>query len=210
MIIADDHQLFRSGMSLLVESFKAVGNVRQASNGKEVINLIKEKKPHVVLMDIEMPVMNGLEASEYIIRHFDEVKIIAVTSHKSDTFIIHMLEAGVHGYLLKEADPEEVEKAIESVVERDFFHNDLIISVMRKGLMKKADRPSILSKKELTEREVQVIKLICKEKTNQEIGEELFISPRTVEKIRASAINKLGVKGTVGLVKYAIEYGYDL
>ncbi len=205
--IADDQNLFRKGMSSLVSSFKGVTEVKEAENGKEVIRLVKQSAPHVILMDYRMPVMDGAACSEYIIAHFPQVKIIMLSMNDEQHFVYQMMELGVHGYLLKNAEPEEVEEAIQAVVEKDFYYNHLVMSATRNALKhrKYLEEKKTLPKIALTQREKEVLLLICKELTAKEIADRLFISERTVNHHRANLMEKIGARNTVGLVKYAIE-----
>lgn len=208
--VTDDQTLFRKGMSRLVKTFKKVGKVEEASNGKEVLDLVKKETPHAILMDLEMPVMDGIEATEKILARYPSVKIIILSMHDSFQHIYYLMELGAHAFLLKNAEPEEVEAAIESVIENDFYQNELVIEALRKGAMKKKmaeSRPTFGTTVSLTEREKEILLLICQEMTMKVISERLNLSERTVQNHRANIIDKLGVKNTVGLVRYAFENG---
>ncbi len=202
--IADDQTLFRKGMVRLLKSFSFVDTVKEAANGKEVIKLVKEEAPDVILMDYEMPVMDGKEASSYVLKHFPDVKIIMLSFHNESNHIIEMMEMGTHSYLLKSAEPEEVKKAIQAVIQNDFYNNDLVAAAMRQGLVKAAAaKPKI---KSLSDREIEVLKLTCEEFSSKEIAKKLNISDRTVQNHRASLIQKLGVRNTIGMVRFAYEH----
>ena len=191
-------------MVRLLKSFSFLEEVKEAINGKEVIKLTKEQAPDVILMDYEMPVMDGKEASAYILEHFPEVKIIMLSFHDENNHIIEMMQMGTHSYLLKNAEPEEVKKAILAVVQNDFYSNDLIASAMRQGLVKaSAAKPKITS---LSDREIEVLKLTCEELSSKEIADRLNISDRTVQNHRANLIQKLGVRNTIGMVRFAYEH----
>jgi len=191
-------------MVRLLKSFSFLEEVKEAINGKEVIKLTKEQAPDVILMDYEMPVMDGKEASAYILEHFPEVKIIMLSFHDENNHIIEMMQMGTHSYLLKNAEPEEVKKAILAVVQNDFYSNDLIASAMRQGLVKaSAAKPKITS---LSDREIEVLKLTCEELSSKEIADLLNISDRTVQNHRANLIQKLGVRNTIGMVRFAYEH----
>jgi len=182
--------------------------VRAAENGKELISLIKHETPDVTIIDLQMPVMDGTEASELIIQKYPGVKIIILTMHDSEKYILHMMEMGVHAFLLKNTEPDELEKAIYSVVEKDFYHNDLVASVLRKNVKdKKAGKRPVFIQSELSDREKEVLKLICGELTMKEIGVKLFLSENTVRNHRVNIMEKVGVNNIVGLVKYAYEIG---
>jgi two-component system response regulator DegU len=206
--IADDHTLFRKAMVNLLRTFERVREVKDAENGKELLTLIKYEAPDVVIVDLQMPVMDGAETSEQIIQKFPEIKIIILTMHDSNKFILHMMEMGVHAFLLKNTEPDELEKAIYSVVEKDFYHNDLVASVLRKNVKdRKTGQRPVFQQAELTDREKEILLLICRELTMKEIGQRLFLSENTVRNHRVNIMDKVGVNNIVGLVKYAYETG---
>ncbi|MEM6361109.1 MAG: response regulator transcription factor [Bacteroidota bacterium] len=208
--VTDDQTLFRKGMSRLVKTFKKVGKVEEASNGKEALDLVKKEIPHVILMDLEMPIMDGIEATEKILAKYPSVKIIILSMHDSFQHIYYLMELGAHAFLLKNAEPEEVEAAIEAVIEKDFYQNQLVIEALRKGAINKKaaeSRPSFNTSLPLTEREKEILSLICQEMTMKVISERLNLSERTVQNHRANIMEKLDVKNTVGLVRYAYECG---
>jgi two-component system, NarL family, response regulator DegU len=206
--IADDHTLFRKAMVNLLRSFHRVQEVKDAENGKELLTLIKYEQPDVAIVDLQMPVMDGAETCEQLIKKHPDVKIIILTMHDSNKYILHMMEMGVHAFLLKNTEPDELEKAIYAVVEKDFYHNDLVAAVLRKNVTerKSGQRPQFRSA-ELTEREKEILVLICRELTIREIGQKLSLSENTVRNHRVNMMDKIGVNNTVGLVKFAYEAG---
>lgn len=206
--IADDHTLFRKAMVNLLRTFDRVMEVRDAENGKELLQLIKYEEPHVAIVDLQMPVMDGAEACEHILKKSPDVKIIILTMHDSQKYILHMMEMGVHAFLLKNTEPDELEKAIYSVIEKDFYHNDLVAAVLRKNVTEKrsGQRPTF-RQAEITDREKEILLLICKELTIKEIGHKLSLSENTVRNHRVNMMDKIGVNNTVGLVKFAYEAG---
>lgn len=210
--IVDDHNLFRKAIVRLIKTFNCIGEVTDAGNGKECLELFKKNTPDVVLLDLEMPVMNGVDTAEILVTKYPELKIIILTMHDSENYILHLMEMGVHSILLKNTDPTELEKAILSVVEKDFYHNELISSVLRKSVIghAKAERPVFAHNKLalLSEREKIVVTLLCRnESTNKEIAEKMNLSLRTIEGIRADIFEKLELKSAVGLVKFAYHAG---
>jgi two-component system, NarL family, response regulator DegU len=206
--IADDHTLFRKAMVNLLRSFHRVQEVKDAENGKELLTLIKYEQPDVAIVDLQMPIMDGAETCEQLIKKHPDVKIIILTMHDSNKYILHMMEMGVHAFLLKNTEPDELEKAIYAVVEKDFYHNDLVAAVLRKNVTerKSGQRPQFRSA-ELTEREKEILVLICRELTIREIGQKLSLSENTVRNHRVNMMDKIGVNNTVGLVKFAYEAG---
>ena len=206
--IADDHTLFRKAMVNLLLTFERVTDVRDAENGKELLALIKNSPPDVAIVDLQMPIMDGAETCENIINKYPDVKIIVLTMHDSGKFILQMMEMGVHAFLLKSSEPEELKKAIYSVVEKDFYHNDLVAAALRKNVKEKKARPKhMFDSVELTEREREILLLICQELTMKEIGQRLFLSENTVRNHRVNIMEKIKVNNIVGLVKYAYDSG---
>lgn len=206
--IADDHTLFRKAMVNLLRTFERVEEVKDAENGKELLTLIKYEAPDVAIVDLQMPIMDGAETCENIIHKYPDVKIIILTMHDSGKFILHMMDMGVHAFLLKNTEPDELEKAIYAVVEKDFYHNDLVATVLRKNVKEKRTRARpLFQQPELTDREREILLLICQELTMKEIGQRLFLSENTVRNHRVNIMDKVGVNNIVGLVKYAYETG---
>jgi len=202
--IADDHTLFRKAMVNLLQTFDRISDVKDAENGKDLLALMKSETPDVAIVDLQMPVMDGADTCENIIARYPDVKIIILTMHDSDKYVLHMMEMGVHAFLLKNTEPDELEKAIDSIVDKDFYHNDWVVSIMRKNV--KAQRPTF-STEHLTEREKQIVQLVCRELSSKEIADKLSISERTIENHRSTIMKKLGVRNTIGLVHYAYQTG---
>ncbi|WKZ59716.1 MAG: response regulator transcription factor [Cyclobacteriaceae bacterium] len=206
--IADDHTLFRKAMVNLLRTFSRVNEVKDAENGKELLELVKKEPPQVVVVDLQMPIMDGVEASEILVRKFPDVKVIMLTMHDSEKYILHMVELGVHAFLLKNTEPEELERAIYTVHDKDFYHNDLVANVLRKSIREQleARRPEF-SRISLTDREKEILHLICKEMTIREIGLHLNISENTVRNHRVNLMEKIGTDNAIGLVRFAYESG---
>lgn len=196
-------------MVTLISGFECIESVKDAENGKELVALVKQDPPDLVIVDMQMPIMDGVEACEYLIPRYPDLKVIIVSMHDSDQYILHMMEIGVHAFLLKNTEPEELEKAIWSVTEKDFYHNDLVASVLRKNVIDKKSgiRPKF-NPVELTEREREIITLVCREMSNKEIGGKLGLSERTIENHRFRLMEKLNLKSVVGLVRFAYENGF--
>lgn len=207
--LVDDHHLFRIALCQLVQTFPRINEVTEAENGLKCLDLLEKKQPHVVVLDLEMPVMNGVECAEKLILKYPDLKIIILTMHDNEKSILHMIEIGVHSFLLKNSDPVELERAIYAVVDRDFYHNDLLVSVLRKSMRNqlKARRPDFSDAPGLTDREKEVLRLICEDKSTKEIGSSLNISEKTVHTHKQNIQTKLDVKTTVGMVRAAYEMG---
>lgn len=210
VIVAEDKKLVRKGLVSILREFPRIGEVRDVSNGKELLQMLKDWQPQVILMDLEMPEMDGLDATKYVIGKFEDIKVIGLSFHEEEKYILYMIELGAHGYLLKDSDPEELEKAIYAVWDRDFYINELTVKVMRNHIAHNPSKPKFYTEAEVTPREKEILKYICQEKSSKEIAGLLCMNFRTVDKCRSHLLDKLGVKSIVGLVKYAIEKGYDL
>jgi two-component system response regulator DegU len=208
VFIADDHTLFRKAMVNLLQTFEQVGEVKDAENGKELLTLMKYAVPDVAIVDLQMPVMDGVETSENILKKFPSVKVIILTMHDSEKYILHMIEMGVHAFLLKNTEPEELEKAIYNVVDQDFYHNELVANVLRKSVRdKKAGQRPIFKQANLSEREKEIVLLICQELTIKEIGQRLSLSENTVRNHRVNIMEKVGCENVIGLVRFAYDNG---
>ncbi len=207
--VVDDHKIFRKAMMRLLYTFDRMGEITEAESGKECIESFQVKCPHVVLLDLEMPGMNGMDCAEQLIQKFPDLKIIILTMHDSEKYMLFMLELGVHSFLLKSTDPDELEKAIHAVADRDYYHNELMSSVIRRSMQSKikSSRPDFSPAPALTEREKEIIRLICEEKTIKEIATHFFVSEKTVHTHKYNIQTKLNVKSTVGILRAAYELG---
>ncbi|MBX2873728.1 MAG: response regulator transcription factor [Saprospiraceae bacterium] len=208
LAIADDQILFRKGLKLLIHSFEGIELVIEANNGIELIAAVEQNEPDVILMDLRMPEMDGLEATGKIKKLFPSIKIILLTMYDEEHLINHMMKLGANGYLLKNEEPEEVETAIRSVMEKDFYFNDYVSKALLSGLQRsKQELKSWASGVETTisRREREVLVLICREFTSSEIANELHISIRTVENHRKSLLTKTGSRNTAGLILFAVR-----
>lgn len=204
--IADDYKIFREGLKVSLTLDTDLEIVHEADNGEDLLNNIEKNQPHIVLMDLKMPIMDGMEATQIIRKKYPDIKVLVVSMYDDDKFIIHLMEIGANGYLLKNSEPDEIRKAIHSVFENGYYFNDLVNKALLKKLVIRNNiKPSFKENVELSERELEVLKLICDEKTASEIGKEIFLSPRSVEGIRQRLIEKVGVRNTAGLVMFAAK-----
>lgn len=192
--IADDHTIFRKAMVSLLQSFPRIGTVKDAENGRELLNLVKEEEPDIVLLDLQMPIMDGSETCENLYNKYPDVRVIVLSMHDSERYIQHMMDLGARAFLFKNVEPDELEEAIYSVADKDFYHNELIASILRKSLREKHNLKRPDFKQELTEREREILLLICQEYSTKEISSRLSLSDRTVENHRAKIMEKTGVK----------------
>lgn len=203
--IADDHDLFREGLIALLKEYEELRVVLQVSNGKALIENINRYKPHIVLLDIEMPDMDGVETTRVLHEKFPGIKIIALTMHSEEAFIFEMIANGAHGFVPKHKTVEELVDAIYSVMETGRYYNDNIASAMINGSRGLLNSMRALPS-QLTEKEREILKEICAQKTNKEIADELGVSVRTVENHRNSILYKTGTRNSAGLVVYAIKH----
>jgi two-component system, NarL family, response regulator DegU len=203
--LADDHTFVRKGMSRLLHTFDRIGEVKDAANGKALLQLVRQSPPDVVILDLEMPVMNGFVAAKYLLEHHRPVKILILTMHTEEVFILNLMEMGVHGFLNKNAVPEEVEAALYAVVDRDFYRNEIVNRALRHGVKRKSGKATLAR---LSPRELEILLLICQELAPSEISQRLQISEKTFFSHRTNILTKTGARGNVGLVKYA--YQHDL
>jgi DNA-binding NarL/FixJ family response regulator len=207
-IIADDHKIFREGLRLVLSDDASLQFVAEAENGEELLQILKGNEADVILLDLKMPVMDGMTATKEIRAQYPDVKILILTMHDEEHMILHMLEAGANGYLLKNADPSEIKKAIFAVTENNYYFNDMVSGTMLKNIMNKNIAvPTFKPVVELDERETKILQLICQECTSAEIGDKIFLSARTVEGLRAGMMEKVGVRNIAGLVMYAVKNG---
>ncbi|MEJ7737721.1 MAG: response regulator transcription factor [Chitinophagaceae bacterium] len=208
LVIADDHEIFRDGLTLMLSKQQYLSLKGQAEDGKELIQLVEKTAPDIVLTDIKMPRMDGIEATKYISVHFPEVKIIALSMFNEDNLIVDMLEAGAKGYLLKNADKQEILDAIQNVYEGNVYYCRHTSAKLASMIVSSQFNP--YRKKEpvvFTDREMEIIKLTCLQCTAQEMGDKLFLSKRTVEGYRTKILEKMNVKNTAGVVVYALKHG---
>ncbi|HYC39002.1 MAG TPA: response regulator transcription factor [Chitinophagaceae bacterium] len=206
--IADDYKVYRDGLKVGLSSDDSLEVIAEADNGEDLLKEFEKQLPDVVLMDLKMPIMDGMETTKLVRKNYPSVKVLVITMYEDEKFIIHMMENGANGYLLKNAEPDEIRKSIHAVHENGYYFNDVVNKALLKKLVLKNNlKPSFNQDIELTERELQVLKLICEEKTAAEIGREIFLSPRSVEGIRQRLIEKVGVRNTAGLVMFAAKNG---
>ena len=201
IIIADDHTLFRTGLATLLgtqDDFLIAG---EASDGVELLELLDKERPDIVLLDIAMPRMNGFEAAEKALARWPDLKIITLSMYGEEDYYFRMVSIGVKGFLLKNSDIDQVREAIRSVMEgTPYFSQELLVN-----LVSNLKSSSDANDAELSEREREILLQICKGLSNQEIGDELYISKRTVDKHRANILAKTNCKNTANLVVYAIK-----
>lgn len=202
LVIADDHQLFRNGLKILLDAFSEFTVVGEAGNGEEVVNIVKNCGCELLLMDINMPVMDGIEATRRCIKIKPDLKVIALSMYGEEDYYYRMVDAGAKGFLLKDSDINEVKDAILTVAAGgNYFSQQLLHNVIQK--IKTRDTETRMAN--LSKREKEILLKICEGLSNQEIADSLFISKRTVDKHRANLLSKTGSKNTASLILYAIK-----
>jgi DNA-binding NarL/FixJ family response regulator len=204
--IADDHKIFRKGVILSLRHYSNIKFVLEADNGEDLLNHLDEAKPDVILMDLRMPVKDGIEATKFISKHYPNIAVIVLTMHEDDRFVTHLMENGANGYLLKSTDPSEIKKAITDVVTKGYYLNNFVNRILLKRAHNKTKSiPSLNNDFPVTDKEKDVLRYICMEFTSQEIGQKMEISPRTVESMKERLMERFGVKNTAGLVFFAVK-----
>ena len=202
IIIADDHQLFRNGLKILLNAFPEFEVVAEASNGEEFLKILKDTRADVALMDINMPEMDGIEATRKALKLYPEIDIIALSMYGEEEYYYKMVDAGAKGFLLKDSDISEVKEAIMTVRKGgSYFSQELLYHVIQKIKHREHESKSA----NLSRREKEILVKICEGLSNQEIAETLFISKRTVDKHRANLLGKTSSKNTASLILFAIR-----
>ncbi|MBN2173545.1 MAG: response regulator transcription factor [Bacteroidales bacterium] len=198
--IVDDHKLFRKGLQMLLEDFEMIKQVIEAANGEEFLAILAENRVDIVFMDIDMPVMDGVEATTKALKQYPDLKIIALSMYGDEQYYYRMINAGVKGFLLKDSDINEVKEAIRTVCDGgNYFSPDILYKIVKNfGSVK--SRSS-----ELTDREAEVLYYICKGLSNAEIAEVLHVNKRTVDKHRENLLSKTQSRNTASLIMYAIR-----
>lgn len=204
LLIADDHQIFIDGLKSLLASDKRFVVVAEANNGKEVLEQLANKEIDIAILDVNMPEMNGIEATKLIAKNYPVVKTLILTMHNRKEFIVELIAAGASGYLLKNCNKSELTDALLALNDnKDYYSREVTDAVIES--LKQKKKGELHPQIELSKREVEVLQLIAKEFTTKEIGQKLFISENTVETHRRNLISKLNMRNTAGLVRYAVE-----
>lgn len=208
VLLVDDHQLIIDGLRGFIETNPDYVVVGEANTGTEAIRLAGVLSPHVILMDIEMPEMTGIQASEEIKRNFPEIKIIIVSMHNEKQLIKKLIDQGADGYLVKNSQQQEVMEALERVLKNQpYFSQDVTLSLLGKSAEKTGHHSDSMTTSQLTEREIEILKLVAQGMTNKEIGDSLNISHRTVDTHRTNLMKKLDVTNVAGLIRFAFKNG---
>lgn len=204
VLVVDDHKILRNGLTSLLKASEIVSKVYELDNGKSAVDFIRKNKVDIILMDIKMPELNGIDATKMILDINPKAKIIALTMYDQESYISEMLDAGVKGYILKNTELDELIFAIKKVYGGEMFFSSQVTSIITSNVIKQ--KPKVVASiDKLTKRELQILKFIAEEYTNQEIADKLFLSPRTIDTHRRNLLIKIGAKNTAGLVKFAIN-----
>jgi DNA-binding NarL/FixJ family response regulator len=206
--IADDHKIFRDGIKMALSGKENLKLLWEAEDGKEMMHKISIKKPEVLLMDIRMPEIDGINAIEQIRKEYEDIKIVVLTMYDDQQMISKMMEMGANAYLTKTTDPEEIYNAILTCMNDDFYFNDLVNkAVMGKLLQKKNIRQNTVNQPTIhfNEKELKILQLLSEDKTTEEISKIVFLSPRTIETIRQNMKSKVNAKTIGGLIMYGMR-----
>lgn len=206
LLIADDHAVVRAGLRLLLDSQPDLEVVGEAQDGEITMSEVKRLHPDIVLMDIAMPGVNGLEATRAIKQASPDVQVLALSMYSDDRYFFQMLEAGASGYIIKGAEPDELLTAIRTVAQRKPYIYPGLVQKLLSHYQEQSAAMEALPEK-LSPREIEILKLITEGLTGRQIGERLFLSPHTVERHRANLMEKLGLHNKAQLIKFAIQMG---
>lgn len=204
--IADDHKLFRKGVILSLRPYTQLEFVLEAENGQELLDNLGNSGAQVVLLDLRMPGMDGIETTKAISQKFPGIRVLILTMYEDERFVYHLMENGAKGYLLKNAEPQEIRKAIQEVMSKGYYLNQFVNRILlKKSHAKTKVVPDLKSEIVLSDREKEVLRSICMEYTATEIAEKMGISPRTVEAIKDRLMERFGTKNTAGLIFFAVK-----
>jgi DNA-binding NarL/FixJ family response regulator len=206
--LIDDHLLFRKGLAVIINSFQEYNIVFEANNGMELLEMLSpQNMPAIILLDITMPQMNGYEAARWLYTHYPSIKVLALSMLNDEKAIIKMLKNGAKGYILKDSEPLELKRALDSLVEKGIYLNDIMCSNIIHSMNHQLDddEENLRKKIELTERETEFLKRICSDLSYKQIADEMYLSPRTIDGYRDALFQKLQVSTRIGLVIYAIR-----
>ena len=203
IFIVDDHEIFRNGLKMVLTKLKYLDIVGEASNGKEFIDALDTVKPDVVLLDIEMPIMNGIEAAEKALKKIPELKIIVLTMFNEDEYIQNMFDIGVKGFLMKNINKETLDKAIQTINNGGNYYSEELFKFFTRQIGKEKKTESLQI--DLTRREKEILQLICEGLSNKEIADVLFVSERTVVGHKTNLLAKTDCKNSMSLMSFAIK-----
>lgn len=208
VVIADDHVLFRAGVKTALSMKKDIRMIGEADNGMQLLNLLKHIQPDVILLDIQMPILDGINTLPEIKKLYPHIRVIMLTMHNDHSMISKLMEVGANAYLTKNSDSEVIYEAVKTVFEQEFYFNALTNKALIDGLRtKRQSETQSPAEIRLTDKEITILRLMCEEKSTKEIADMVDLSPRTVEAIRDKLKSKTGAKSMAGLVMYAVKAG---
>ena len=208
VIIADDHVLFRAGVKSALSMHKDIKMMAEADNGMQLLTILKHIQPDVILLDIQMPIMDGITTLPEIKKLYPNIRVIMLTMHNDHSMISKLMELGANAYLTKNSDSEVIHEAVKTVFEQEFFFNQLTNKALIDGLrVKRQAEAAMPVDAKLTDKEISILRMICEERSTKEIADLVELSPRTVEAIRDKLKVKTGAKSLAGLVMYAVKTG---
>ena len=205
IVIVDDHLLFAQSLKGLVDSFEDFNVSYHATNGQDLIDKLStfSNDPHIVLMDVKMPVLNGIETTAWLKKNKPHIKVLALSMEDDEINIIKMIKNGARGYLLKDIHPDELKLALHEVMVEGFYHTKHVSKALQKSMHHGINEDS-----DLSDNELRFLKLACTERTYKEIAQEMNLSPKTIDGYRDNLFKKIGIKSRTGLVIYAVKNGY--
>ncbi len=209
VVLVDDHVLLRSGLASLIRGFGEYEVVFEACDGKDLIRQLKDsRRPDIVLLDINMPEMDGYETACWLRRNYPEIKVLALSMYDTDSSIVRMLKNGVKGYIVKDIDACELRLALDTVIDKGFYYTDMVTGKLIHTISN-LDEPDLRVRRilSLNERELEFMKMVCTEWTYKEIADRMYLSPRTIDGYRDALFEKLNVRTRVGLAMYAVRNG---
>ena len=202
IVVVDDHILLSQAIKSLVNTFNDFEVIYTCKNGQDLVDTLAEEEqvPDIILMDVKMPIMDGIEATVYLRKHYPSIKVLALSVEADERTILRMVRAGAKGYLLKDTEKDVLENALKELIKQGYYHTNTVSELLVKNL----EDDSTMS---LKEREIEFIKHACTEMTYNEIADKMFLSPKTIQGYRDSVFTKLNIKNRTGLVLYAIRNG---
>lgn len=205
--LVDDEVLFRKGIAFLLQREENIEIIFEASNGEELLANLEEieVKPDIIIMDLKMPILNGVEATKIMRKAYPDIKIIALTSYDTKSFIANMIQVGAVAYLIKNTTPKDLMHTINEVSKKGFYYDESVLKIIQETIVSSKNSKVNLETSFLSPREIEILQLICQQKTTTEIAEHLFLSPRTVEGHRNNLLLKTESRNIAGLVVYAIQ-----
>lgn len=207
LMIVDDHQMIINGIIGLLNDVSHIKVIAQANNGQEALEKLHEVKPDILIVDVQMPVMNGFELTQHIKRLYPQIKILALSTYDEKSIVLKMLEAGAVGYILKNIKTDEFVNAIEEVAKgKEYFSNEMLLALSKPNAEEILNTTQTVMPSNLSAREVEVLQLIVQGLTNPQIADKLFISVKTVEGHRTNLMKKLDVHNVAGLIRYAMQH----